>query len=262
MNRMTENILIALGGFIIGGILGGVITNEKLKKVYAKRANDDIRDVKKHYMKLYKGGEYSTPEKAVETYKDRLIDLGYTEDEAAFPKGDEAEELLTTEVADEDCDGTEAVPYEELKSHSKYKPGFRPGYSEEVKAEEAQRLRDVMDAEEIASRDLTRPFVISNEEFMEDPDENQTDKISLTYFSEDDTLIDELEDVIPDIIGTIGLECLSKFGYKSGDASIVMVRNLEKGIDFEVVLDERAYSDVVLGIRRPKDRPTKFREDD
>lgn len=261
MNRITENILFVGGGLIIGFVVGGVITNERLKKVYAERAEEDIRSVKKHYMVLYKGGEYSTPEKAIKSYRKRVADLGYVSKASETVEGqnEKPEEEKTTEEQIEEWNSGLEVEDEPNETEEEYSD------SPVADALEAERQRHIIaqrleDEKPGGYRDPARPYVISVDEFMEE--DPPYGKPSITYFKEDDVLMDEREDVISDIIGTIGEECLTQFGHLSQDPNSVYVRNDRLMCDYEVTMDERAYSEVVVGIRRPKKRPPKYKETD
>lgn len=114
-----------------------------------------------------------------------------------------------------------------------------------------------VDPEDIRTPD--RPYIITVDEFMVNEDER--DQISLVFYDEDGVLVDERDSPITDIAGTVGLDSLTKFGHKSGDKKIVYVRNEKLGAEYEIVLDGRSYSEVVLGIKETK-RGQKFRDDD
>lgn len=82
------------------------------------------------------------------------------------------------------------------------------------------------------------PYVISPEQFGMNDDYAQ---ISLTYYA-DQVLTDEDDEIIEDIEGTIGIDSLNHFGEYEDDS--VFVRNEELKCDYEILLDERLYSDV------------------
>ena len=91
-----------------------------------------------------------------------------------------------------------------------------------------------------ASEEGNGPRIISPDEFGELGD---FDQISLTYFA-DGVLTDEnyypIED--EDVVELIGEEALDHFGEYEEDS--VFVRNEVKKVDFEILLDQRNYSDV------------------
>lgn len=88
----------------------------------------------------------------------------------------------------------------------------------------------------------THPYVISLEQYNE---ENEFEKIDLYYYDEDDTLAGD-DDVIlqKDVIGD---GPLGSFGLHSEDPNIVYVRNERLGIDYQVILVNNSYEEMVAG---------------
>lgn len=88
-----------------------------------------------------------------------------------------------------------------------------------------------------------KPYVISPDEFGEFYD---YEKVSLTYYA-DQVLADEDDELVEDIEETVGFESLNAFGEYEDDS--VFVRNDRLKCDYEILLDQRKYSDVIK--RRP-----------
>ena len=86
-------------------------------------------------------------------------------------------------------------------------------------------------------RDQIGPYVITPEEF----DEEGYETISLTYYA-DGVLTDEQDFPIEDAEDTVGNDALNSFGEYEDDS--VYVRDDDKGIDYEILLDVRKYSDL------------------
>lgn len=86
---------------------------------------------------------------------------------------------------------------------------------------------------------VERPYVIAPDEFGE-IDEYET--ISLTYYA-DDVLTDDMDELVEDVDETIGADSLNHFGEYEDDS--VFVRNDRLKADYEILLDERNYSDVL-----------------
>jgi len=84
-----------------------------------------------------------------------------------------------------------------------------------------------------------KPYIISPDEFGEYYD---YDTISLTYYA-DQVLVDEDDELVEDIEGTVGFESLNAFGMYEDDS--VFVRNDRLKCDYEILLDQRKYSDVI-----------------
>ena len=84
-----------------------------------------------------------------------------------------------------------------------------------------------------------KPYVISPEEFGEFED---YERISLSYYA-DQILADEDDEKIEDVDNVVGLESLTHFGEFEDDS--VFVRNDRLKCDYEILLDQRTYSDVM-----------------
>lgn len=84
------------------------------------------------------------------------------------------------------------------------------------------------------------PYVISPDEFG-DMDEYET--VSLTYYA-DKVLADDWDEVIEDVDNVVGLDSLERFGEYEYDS--VFVRNDDRKTDYEILLDTRKYSDIII----------------
>ena len=82
-----------------------------------------------------------------------------------------------------------------------------------------------------------KPYVISPDEFGEFED---YDTISLTYYA-DHVLVDDGGDKIEDMDDVVGMESLTRFGEYEEDS--VFVRNDRLKCDYEILMDERTYSE-------------------
>lgn len=88
--------------------------------------------------------------------------------------------------------------------------------------------------------DLKMPYVIAPDNFGELDD---FETVSLTYYSGDDILADEEDEIVENIDELIGSDALNSFGEYEDDS--VFVRNEELKCDYEILLDNRKYSEVV-----------------
>ena len=68
------------------------------------------------------------------------------------------------------------------------------------------------------------------------------EQISLTYYA-DGVLADENDEVIEDVEDAVGIDSLNHFGEYEDDS--VFVRNDARKCDYEILLDQRTYSEVV-----------------
>lgn len=104
--------------------------------------------------------------------------------------------------------------------------GYRQRYKDNSEKKEAEQMEE-------------RPYVISPEEFGEN---EEYERISLTYYS-NNVLTDENDDVIEDVDETVGVDSLTHFGEYEEDS--VFVRNDARRCDYEILLDQRSYSEVL-----------------
>lgn len=82
------------------------------------------------------------------------------------------------------------------------------------------------------------PYIISPDEFGE---EDEYETISLTYYA-DGVLADDMDYLVEDVEETVGNDYASHFGEYEDDS--VFVRNDRLKADYEILMDERNYSDV------------------
>lgn len=82
-----------------------------------------------------------------------------------------------------------------------------------------------------------KPYVISPDEFGEKEEYTQ---ISLTFFA-DQILVDDDNVLIENVEDVVGFDSLTHFGEYEDDS--VFVRNDERKCDYEILLDQRTYSD-------------------
>lgn len=89
---------------------------------------------------------------------------------------------------------------------------------------------------------VDKPYVIAPEEFGEI---DEYDTISLTYYA-DQILADDNDELVDDIEDIVGFDSLNSFGEYEDDS--VFVRNDRLKCDYEILLDQRNYSDVIVRI--------------
>lgn len=90
-----------------------------------------------------------------------------------------------------------------------------------------------------AAAPMDKPYTIAPESFGEFED---YEKISLSYYA-DKALADEGDELVDDVDDTVGFDSLNHFGEYEDDS--VFVRNDRLKCDYEILLDQRNYSDVV-----------------
>lgn len=115
----------------------------------------------------------------------------------------------------------------EEKPRTKYNKVGETKEDEEVKAEQENPEED----------EPTKPYLITEEEFLND--KNEYDKISLTYYTYDDTLADEYDEMI-DIEESISSDIYNQLASSEED---LYVRNNTLETDFEIMRVEASFHD-------------------
>lgn len=116
---------------------------------------------------------------------------------------------------------------------------------------------------EVPLRTEDEPYIISVDEFNDECQEY--DKISVEYYENEDVMLGDRIEPIPDIDMLFGNDNLTRFGYGSKDPRIVYIRNEHLETDWEVRLMSGSYVEDVLGYTGPpsdKVKALKFRRDD
>lgn len=138
--------------------------------------------------------------------------------EAAFESNEKVSEIVTHKVPDKPplADYVGRLQKEGYINHSDVEP----------EKEEQKVVSDM-------------PYVISPDEFGEF---DEYEKVSLSYYA-DKILADENDEIVEDVEDTVGFDSLSHFGEYEDDS--VFVRNDARKCDYEILLDQRNYSDVI-----------------
>lgn len=90
------------------------------------------------------------------------------------------------------------------------------------------------------------PYIITARSFNED--NYEYDKLTLYYYAVDDTLSDEMDEVVQDPDKLVGESTLSSFGLGSDDENIVYARNDQISCDFEICRLNQSYAEMICGI--------------
>ena len=202
------------GGYVLGNKLG--------KKKYLKVADEEVKSVKESLEKYY-------------DEKLNSIQAGYIEvkgmtkaEDVQTPYENKPAKRLKPEVPIIDND---SIKRDELKGNNEAQ-----AYGKYVKQYKPQEETE----EEVTPENNTtsaKPYVISPSEFAD----SEFDVRTLNYYS-DGVLADDDYNVIKDVKGYVGDEAIETFGRY--DTDVVYVRNEKFRIDYEILFDERRYSDV------------------
>ena len=153
---------------------------------------------------------------------------------------DSVKEIFSGREANADIEITATEP----QTAKVVKPKEKPNITEYAAIIEREGYTNYSDAvtgfekEEPETMDI-KPYIISPEEFGEFED---YERISLSYYS-DQVLADEDDEKVEDADNVVGLDSLTHFGEFEDDS--VFVRNDKLKCDYEILLVQRTYSDVI-----------------
>lgn len=209
---------IFLTGVAIGG--GGTYwaVTKQLKGKYEFLLDKEIEDVKSHYKIVREKDKYDSPEDLLAERKEK---------EAA--KDEYITKVSAYEIETErNIGGTNPASSgtnTEERSIFDYATTKSPG-GETLKTQET-------------------PYGVTYDEF-DGENENYT-KNTLTYYRGDDTVADEVDDIVDDVEELIGKDGLELFGSDPNQPDVAYIRNDKLHADYEVLLEERGYNEVVVG---------------
>lgn len=233
-------------GFAAGFTIGYLVMERRVKKVYDKVVEDEIKQLREHY---------HAKEMALEVKASRqrpldeiVLERGYAEDDQSRYTPEELEAIREANRA--------AAAEEAAEAEKAAMVASNPPIVEE---------EDDWDYEiEILQRDPEVPYIIHYDEFREnDPDNDQS---TYTYYEVDDILADARDIPVDDMDALIGLGNLGKWGHGSNDPNVVYIRNEHLGLDVEVVRDRGSFAEQTgRHLRHSSDRrrrPTRRFDDD
>lgn len=238
---MVSGAVVGLGLGLAVGTVGYILAKKRLQTKYDQILEEERLEMKEYYERHYKKGDFETPQATVSKLGvdvDKVVGVmrDYRGEGARSVDAGETEEVV---IAEEETD-VEVTPTRNV---------FTENESNQVWDQEQEESKREANPDD--------PFVITNDEFHE----NEHDYVqnTLTYFAEDDVLVDEAEKPIEEIDNVVGEGNLLRFGHGSGDNRIVYVRNNRLSFDFEIVKKDGSYSREVLGFQHDADGSRKTR---
>ena len=150
------------------------------------------------------------------------------------------EDFNSRRVFDEDKKDESEEPVAEKTADSRTvdKPSIAE-YAARLQKEGYVNYNDMPEKEQKQEVVVDRPYVIQPSDFGEFDD---YEKISLTYTA-DGVLLDDINEIVDDIEETVGEDSLEHFGEYEDDS--VYVRNDAKKCDYEILLDQRNYQEIL-----------------
>lgn len=249
-----------LAGAAVGGAAGYFVAKKHMQTKYRQIADEAIEEIREHYYR--KDVARSNDEKPdLETI---VREQGYsTEEPATSPPMAVTPPSAVVAAAQEDEDEDEGPG----DGEEDFEPFPEPDDPRVISQNAFEQFGDSSHKvgewdwhKEKRGRSPLRPYVIHLDE-REGNDEY--DRLTFTYFAEDDVLCDETDDVLDkdDRERLVGEANLDKFGHGSGDPTVVYIRNDQQKAIYEVCLSPRSYEEEVVGTRPPEIRHSDRRRE-
>jgi hypothetical protein len=249
-----------VGGGLVGAGITQLVLTKKIEAKYAAISNAEIAEAREMYKRRFKDGEFADLEALGEKYQEQAeepVAKAFISSARDNPMVQEAVRLAGEQ---------QYVSYNER--------GIKPPQPEEERIEivgsQQTRIWDnheivetgEYDAdEEKAKQDAGKPYILEHDAFYDNADGHV--QTTLTYFEEDDVLVDEHDRPIPNKDGVIGAGNL-RFGCGTDQGNVVLIHNPTIGVDYEITRDKGSYSREILGYE-PKERRRpvgRFRDTD
>jgi hypothetical protein len=233
MNNETARVVTAaIGGTLMGIGIGYQIAAKKLSLEFEQRLESETREMKTFYEASPNGKKYPTPQDAVAELIPEQAGAAILEYQGNDPVKVAYDKIMKSKVVTEEI--------VEVESNVDSPPEIEfPTVSQNIFE---------------AQRDANRPYIITEEMFLEN--EHEMDQASVTFHRNGEKVSDRHDDEIEDYDKIIGTDFKSKFGVGSSDENTVYVRNEFLKMDFEISLSENSFEQDVLGEEPPVVKPS------
>ena len=261
LRLITSPKVIYVVGVVGGGLIGSGVTilvlEKKIEKKYSDIADREITEAKEFYKRQFKADEFADLSLVVE-------DL-----EVVATVAVDTTQQIRNDMVAEASRIAEAAHYVSYNDRS-----TAVAQTEEERVEVVGSIRksvwddrslietDEFDPEgERMKQAQGKPYILDHDAFYENPDERK--QFTMTYYEEDDVLLDEADRPVPNKTSLVG-EGNLRFGYGTHQENIVLIHNPLIGVDYEVTREKGSWARDVLRFE-PKERkrsPGKFRDSD
>jgi hypothetical protein len=229
----SKLVVTALGAFGFGAVFGWAVTRDACELRLREEKIEFIRVLREAKNEINLLNDYVY---ALRTRQEEDSAKDSQPDFVDFFSAASEESIATVEVpadADEDEDDSNILPGETPEETRSNLQALIDNYTD---PDNRDRFVDLANRTEAA--DQLPPFVIDRATYAWDEEGEDHAKVTLTYYPRDRVLLDDDEDPIDDIPGTVGWRSLNQFGGESGDPDVVFVRNRRLSTDFEVIREE------------------------
>lgn len=216
MKNRTKVIL----GFISGAAVGTGITTLAMRAFYTKFINETLTAEVNKQMDDIKA-EY---DKAVNDILEKY-------------QGKECENEPAEEEKDESVEKPKVQkPVKKSKEQKKEEAVDYTKYSEDKKKEDP-RTQAIIDIQQDKTN-AVGSYIIEFDDYTE---ENGYEKLTTTYYTEDDIYTNDYDDPDPNIVKIVGGLTTEEMHEKYGYGDSMYVRNDDKQVDYEIIISNEPY---------------------
>lgn len=219
MNKYLEFGIIFLSGAAVGGTISWIVAKRKFEKL----ADKEIAEAREFYINRIRE-QYGVDVRAKKSVDEKVVE--------EKPEGLDRVDYLAKRSDIEEIDYTAYYPNKKKPSGAVDLAEMEYPVEGDENEEESYNYRDgKRDTEELNNNDGVE--LISPESFA--VDYPQFDKETLFYWTDDETLSDEQDEIVDDIKRVVG-NCLEQSGimYDDTPKAVIYVRNYDFGTDYEI----------------------------
>lgn len=223
MNKfILSGMIFAAAGFGIGYYFGRYFRHEEVEKEIA----DSLVDLKKHYKKRLREMEVK--------YRESAKEMGIVITDEPHPLANHSE-----------TESEKNPQVEKPKTKTEYhriskRP--KPTLKEERELAENEYPKEEYDFSVNDGSDWPEPYNISEDEYHGDHD--WYDKRELTYYVEDDTLLGEEEEILPDVLDRVGAETYQMM--IEAEKDLVYARDESISTDYEIQIVRGSFGEETI----------------
>lgn len=261
----SEAAVVAISASI-SALVTYKIASKRIEAEYAQRIDDELETTRKFYAAFHEkptiaelvedAGLEPASEKSVHEVLLEALDDAIIKDENGEPVYAAAGKKQSDPRPDLEITGkNQKTQYNKVVKQ--YAGNDDPNKAVEL-PEEVHNIfeaTDMVPQDEVDSRDASKPYVITQEEFVE----SEYPADTLTYYAEDAVLADSQGMPFDNVDRLVGEANLQRFGAGSGDPRIVYVRNEAIDQDWEIVLHDGSYAEIVAGFTQEPESPRRRR---
>lgn len=232
--------IIFFSGFVAGGITGAGVAFLFLKKKFDKRIDEELEKINSEMSEedvaYFEGETKVNIEDLDSTPAPTLNDISK---KYASPKAEEMDYKNFYSKKEESADPAESEHPEE-EDDEENENETDPESIGVITPENENLVAGYQMTKEMAYSKDKKPKIITGDSFYNEYP--HFDKISLQYYFDDDILATEEDEEIDDVERVLG-DTLDKYGFRNNDESVIYVRNLSMGTDYEVFKVRAAFGE-------------------